>query len=106
MSYQRLARTVILGCSLGRRLAEPSFASARLGLAATLRQAETAAFDSKREQHTTRTLQDDMRELLAGGWLACEFSARPILRRIYSALFCFSITQPEMPYIMFASRNA
>ena len=70
-----------------------------------LQQAESAAFSCKREQHTTRTLQDDMRELLAGGWVACDYSARPILRRIYSALFCFSITQPEMPYILFAPRT-
>ena len=109
LTYQKLARTVILACSLGRRLVEPAFSQARLCLAETLRNSEGASFECKREQHTSRTLQDDMRDLLtaeegASAKVTCEFSARPILRRIYSALFCFSITQPEIPYILFCCR--
>lgn len=109
LTYQKLARTVILACSLGKRLVEPNFQPARECLAETLRNSEGASFECKREQHTSRTLQDDMRDLMnaeegSPPKVTCEFSARPILRRIYSALFCFSITQPEIPYIRFCCR--
>lgn len=54
-----------------------------------------------REQHTSKSLHNDMKELFWKGGFSCEYQARPILMRIYAAIFCFSITQPEMPYILF-----
>jgi hypothetical protein len=59
-----------------------------------------------RDQHNGKTIHLNMKELFFPQdesviGLACNYQARPILTRIYSAIFCFSITQPEMPYILF-----
>lgn len=63
-----------------------------------------------RDQHNGKTIHTNMRDLFfpadqeARG-LACVYNARPMLTRIFSAIFGFSITQPEMPYILFQCKN-
>jgi len=59
-----------------------------------------------RDQHNGKTIHINLRELFfpeldSTVGLGCDYNARPILTRIYSAIFGFSITQPEMPYILF-----
>jgi hypothetical protein len=54
-----------------------------------------------RESLTSKSLLQDMRDLFWQGGFSSEYQARPILMRIYSAIFCFSITMPERPYILF-----
>lgn len=63
---------------------------------------------SKKERINTETIIDKINDLffpteatLNCKGISCEFNARPILIQIYNSIFCFQITLPERPYVMF-----
>ena len=51
------------------------------------------------EQHRVVALIENLKELTSQGGFQDEYRARTVLQKVFSCIFCFTILQPEVPYI-------
>lgn len=107
----------MLACAIGRCLMDRNLQhdnsfhlSISSGVKQAIRRSESSLGQGQyqgRDQHNSKTIHINMRELFFNAdtiGLSCDYNARPILTRIYTAIFGFSITQPELPYILFQNQ--